>query len=89
MAGFSLGHGAPGALSEFSAKVYEVLSRYTAFPWPVMAAQCRRLKLDPANLSAASLQQAAGLLSEGVARFTSPEKGQAVAEELRALMRSS
>ncbi len=76
----------PGVvLAPLSARVFQVLAQYTAFPWPVMLAQCRRHDIDPALLSPSDLVKVLPHLVEGVARFTSPEKGEAVREALERL----
>lgn len=66
--------------------VFVILARYTAFPWPVMLAQCKRVSADPANLTKKGLADALQHLATGVARFTSPEKAHKVEIELRALL---
>ncbi len=66
--------------------VFEVLSQYTAFPWPVMLAQCKRVAVDPANLTKKGLAEALPHIVSGVARFTSPEKASRVEHALRALL---
>lgn len=77
----------PGiAFNALSEAVFEVLSDYTAFPWPVMLAQCKRVAADPANLTKKTLSDAMPHLVMGVARFTSPEKGARVEQALRALL---
>ena len=79
----------PGVeLSPLSARVFAVLERYTVFPWPVLAAQCKRQGLDPTCLTAADLTAVTIDLATGVGRFTSPEIAQAVERELESLVRS-
>jgi hypothetical protein len=73
-------------LGPLSRQVFEVLARYTAFPWPVMTAQAKRVGHDPTQLSPMALRQLIPLLSAGVARFTSPQKGDAARQELEALL---
>ena len=72
-------------LGPLSLQVFDVLAKYTAFPWPVMVAQCKRCGVDAANLTPASLRQVIPYLSSGVARFTSPQKGDAARRELERL----
>lgn len=69
-------------LMPLSAKVFDVLARETAFPWAVMLAQCKRCGCDPTALTPSDLKTVLPLLSQGVARFTSPEKGERVRAEL-------
>jgi len=73
-------------LGPLSSRVFEVLARYTAFPWPVLMAQAKRAGHDPTQLTPVSLRQIIPLLSSGVARFTSPQKGEAARQELEALL---
>ncbi len=72
-------------LSPMAERVLAILSHHTAFPWPVLMAQCQRCNLDPAQIGAAEVKQLAPLLSAGVARFTSPQKGAQVLAELNKL----
>jgi hypothetical protein len=74
-------------LSPVAQTVLEVMSRYTVFPWPVLLAQCRRVGADPAALTAAEARPLVPFLAEGVARFTSPLKGEQVKAELLAALR--
>ena len=74
-------------LNALSASVFEVLEQHTAFPWPVLAAQCKRYGRDPENLSPADLDELIVHLANGVARFTSPEKGETVQRDLAAVLR--
>jgi hypothetical protein len=83
-----LGRRAGGVeLGSLSERVFDVLSRYTVFPWPVMMAQAKRMQLDPAALTPSDLERLLPRLVEGVERFTSPEKAEAVRLELEALVR--
>jgi len=76
----------PSDLTPFAQRVFDTLAKYTAFPWPIMLAQCRRADVEPATLQARDLHKVIDFMSEGVARFTSPEKGEALRAELRALV---
>ncbi|UJR85633.1 hypothetical protein [Sandaracinus amylolyticus] len=49
-----------------------------------MQAQCRREDLDPTSLSKTDVERLVPHLATVVARFTSPEKGEQVADALRA-----
>lgn len=69
-------------MTPLSSKVFQVLAQYTAFPWAVMVAQCKRCALDPSALGTTDLKKVAPFLCSGVARFTSPEKGESVRREL-------
>jgi hypothetical protein len=72
-------------LSSLAERVLVVLSRYTAFSWPVLAAQCKRYNVDLAHLTANNLKLIAPHLAAGVARFTSPQKGEQALAELERL----
>jgi hypothetical protein len=72
-------------LTPFAEKVFDVLGRYTAFPWPIMLAQCKRANVDPAMLRASDLPKVLDFIVEAVERFTSPEKARAVRTELQQL----
>ena len=77
----------PGVtLGPLSRQVFEILARYTAFPWPVMVGQAKRVGQDPTHLTPAGLRQLIPLLSSGVARFTSPQKGDAARADLETLL---
>lgn len=73
------------AFNALSSAVFDILAQYTAFPWPVMLAQCKRVAVDPANLTKKGLLDALPYIVAGVARFTSPEKATRAEQELRAL----
>ena len=80
----------PGIVLGFlSAKVFAVLEKHTAFPWPVLTVQCQRLGMDPTNVSPVQLGALIPHLATGVERFTSPENAQAVRDELNQLLRGS
>lgn len=74
-------------LNPLSERVFEVLARYTSFPWPVMQAQCKRVDANPEALTPADLKRAAEHIATGVARFTSPQNGEKVLDELMKLAR--
>jgi len=74
----------PGTfLSPVAQAVFKVLERYTSFPWPVLAAQCKRVGTAPEFLDGGALPALIPLLAAGVGRFTSPEKENAVRKELQ------
>lgn len=73
------------ALGPLSRAVFEVLAGYTAFPWPVLSAQCKRVGRAAEDISAADLRVLIPALATSVGRFTSPEKESAVRRELLAL----
>jgi hypothetical protein len=76
----------PGVeLGELSLRVFEILAEYTVFPWPVLLAQAGRIGADAQNLTREDLEKLGPKLAEGVARFTSPEKGAAVLERIQKL----
>ncbi|MEW5849807.1 MAG: hypothetical protein AB2A00_13395 [Myxococcota bacterium] len=74
-------------LSPFAVRVFQVMARYTAFPWPILLAQCKRCNLDPGSLTPAQAPAVIPHLAAGVGRFTSPEKQQGVQNDLEALLR--
>jgi hypothetical protein len=74
-------------LARLSQRVFDVLAEYTSFPWPVMQAQCRRVGVDPTNLSPEDLSAVTDYMAKAVERFTSPETGQKTREALRQLLR--
>jgi hypothetical protein len=77
----------PGvSLGPLSAEVFAILAEYTAFPWPVLKTQATRHDFDPTNLTAQQLRAIAGLLADGVARFTSPGSGAKVRDALQELL---
>ena len=75
-------------LGELSAKVFDILARYTAFPWPVLKAQAHRKSAPPEDLTPAQLADLVEHLVRGVERFTSPETGLRVRADLEALLRA-
>jgi hypothetical protein len=76
----------PRGLNTLSTQIFELLARYTMFPWPVLKTQCERAGIDPFHLTPADLdEQLLDKLAAGVARFTSPAKGAEVRGELAAL----
>ncbi len=80
-------HPSDVTLSPFSGRVFDTLSKATAFPWPIMMSQCKRCRVDPAALTPASLKEVLPFLVSSVARFTSPQKGEQVRADLEALTR--
>ena len=74
-------------LGPLSERVFAVLERHTAFPWPVLTVQCKRLGIDPSNVSPTELPALIPLLVTGVERFTSPANAEAVRLELEVLLR--
>lgn len=72
-------------LGELSLRVFEILAEFTVFPWPVLLAQAGRIGAAAQNLEPEDLERLGPRLAEGVARFTSPEKGAAVLERLNEL----
>jgi hypothetical protein len=74
-------------LSPLARDVFLVLQEHTAFPWPVLSAQCKRLGFDVATLSPPDLVAVLPLLAVGVGRFTSPAHEAAVRAGLQALLR--
>ncbi|MCR9164072.1 MAG: hypothetical protein ACE37F_01770 [Nannocystaceae bacterium] len=67
-------------------RVFDVLSQFTAFPWPLLKTQSERIGCDPANLGLSSIEKLIGPLAKGVARFNSPEAGQALKETLERMI---
>jgi hypothetical protein len=74
-------------LNALSESVFVILERYTAFPWPVMFAQCKRVGADPAQLTVDQLQLAMPFIVQGVSRFTDPLRAQQAGRELAELVR--
>lgn len=74
------------AMSPLAGDIFRILERYTAFPWPILAAQCKRAGVTTDHLEAASLAILIPLLAAGVGRFTSPDKEAAVKKELLGLV---
>lgn len=72
-------------LNELSEQVFAILAEYTVFPWPVLLAQAGRVGADAQKLQLEDLLRLGPKLAEGVARFTTPEKGRAVLERLAKL----
>lgn len=78
----------PRALGPLAISVYEVLERYTAFPWPVLKSQCRKNGVDPTQLTPATLGAVIQDLALAVGRFNSMTSGLAVRRELVSLLRA-
>jgi hypothetical protein len=74
-------------LNALSTAVFDVLARFTAFPWPIMLAQCKRVNVDPSELTADGLRKALPFIVHGVERFTDPVKAGQAEEELSSLAR--
>jgi hypothetical protein len=80
----------PSGLSPLAAHMFDVLARYTVFPWPVLLTQCQRLRIDPGKLNAsAATKELVDNLATGVGRFTSPDKARKVQAELESLIVSA
>ncbi len=69
-----------------SEAVFDVLSRFTVFPWPVMVAQCKRVSVDPANLTKEGLAKSLPFLVTGVGRFTDEDKAAGAEQALTRLL---
>ena len=69
-----------------SETVFELLSNYTAFPWPLLRTQAERRGADPAELRPTTLKELIGPLATGVARFNTPEAGREVQRALERLL---
>ena len=76
---------APAGLSPFSREVFDLIAKYTMFPWPIMTAQCKRGNVDPMLLDRASLAKVLPFIVEGVGSFTSPAKAQQIQADLTRL----
>jgi hypothetical protein len=76
-------------LQPLSQRVYTILARHTAFPWPLMQSQCRRQGVDPERLSSVSLGFVLQGLAMGVARVTDAQSGMRVRRELVELLRQA
>ncbi len=73
-------------LQGLSLQVFDILAKHTAFPWSILKAQCHRIAADPSHLSRDQLcGDLVNYLADGVARFSSPEKGERIRRELKAL----
>lgn len=73
-------------LNALSREVYLVLQKYTVFPWPVLSTQCKRLAIDPVNITIDDLGRLITPLAVGVARFTSPAHETTVRNKLTAVL---
>ncbi|MFO0575514.1 MAG: hypothetical protein U1A78_16085 [Polyangia bacterium] len=77
----------PDGLSGFAGQVFDVLARYTMFPWAVMKTQCERAGVDPYSLSAATLRrELLDNMTAGITRFTSQAKGARARADLEELL---
>jgi hypothetical protein len=74
-------------LNPLSGEVFETLARFTAFPWPVLLAQCKRVGADPAKLTPETLASALPFIVQGVGRFTDPANAAAAEKALLELAR--
>lgn len=72
-------------LNELARAVFEVMQRYTAFPWPIFSTQCKRAGVEPGTLTPAELTKIIPALGAGVARFTTPAQEALVRRELQKL----
>ena len=74
-------------LGPLSTKVHTTLSRYTAFPWPLMSARCHRHRIDARDLTPTTLGFVIQDLALGVARFNGTEAGFRARRALVAVLR--
>ncbi len=77
---------APEGLGPLARSVFDVIARYTAFPWPILSAQCKRAGVDAMNLDGEGLAKIIPLVAQGVGLFTTPEKATLVRAELTRLV---
>lgn len=75
----------PAELSDVGRRAFDVLAEFTSFPGPVLVAQLKRHGIAPEDVDCEGLRLALEDIAHGVARFTSPEKGDAVLARLREL----
>jgi hypothetical protein len=73
--------------NELSESVFAILEQYTAFPWAIMAAQAKRIGATAHALAPGDLKKLVEPLANGVGRYTSPEKQEAVKDALTSLAR--
>lgn len=75
----------PDDVSEITNATLDVLERYTMFPWPLLKTQAEKLLLDPKQLDADGLSLCVDEIHAALNRFTSAEKADRAATELRDL----
>jgi hypothetical protein len=73
-------------LSIFGEKVFNMLTKYTSFAWPMIKTQCTKMNKDTANLTPNDLQDLIPALVAGVTRWNSAEKGESLKIELEKLI---
>lgn len=76
------------ALSDLARQVVEILEDHTALAWTILESHCERAGLVPDALDLADLEGLMPGLAKGVARFSSPEKGEDVTIRIQALIDS-
>ena len=76
------------ALSGLAEQVVQSLEAHTALAWTILESHCEREGFAPEALGLADLEQLRPGLVKGVARFTSPQKGEDVDLRLQALIAS-
>jgi hypothetical protein len=76
------------ALSGLAEQVVQIIENHTALAWTLLESHCERAGFVPDALGLAELEHLRPGLAEGVARFTSPEKGEDVSIRLQALIAS-
>jgi len=73
-------------LNALSESVFDILVNYTAFPWPLLQTQAKRVAADPAALGRTDLARLVKPLAQGVARFNTPKAGVQVQVALERLL---
>jgi DNA-binding protein YbaB len=72
-------------LGSFSKKVCEILRKRVALGWAILSTRCAQADLDPEMLKPEDLEHLTPLLADGVARFTSPQNGEMLRNDLNEL----
>ncbi|HET6581944.1 MAG TPA: hypothetical protein VFG69_00830 [Nannocystaceae bacterium] len=78
----------PG-MGEWSIALRDLLGRFTAFPWALITAVCRRHGCDPRALTRSEIEAMIPAIALAVASFNEVDDGFRVKRELLVMLRTS
>lgn len=75
-------------LGGWSLALHDLLRRFTAFPWALMNAVCRKHGCDPAALTRSEIEALIPAFALGIASFNDVDDGFRVKRELLVMLRT-
>jgi len=63
-------------MNDLAKRLHALIGQYTAFPGPILTAQCKYIKKTPSTIEPADLEKLSTYIGRAVALFSNPAKGQ-------------